>query len=323
MDFVSRAQWGAPATSPAAALATAKGVAVHWLGATYTPRDHAECAAYVRSIRASHLANKVENYLDIAYNLLVCHHGYVYEGRGVRKRSGANGTTTANANHYAVCALWAKSSGPPPDALKAGLRDAIDYLRDRGAGNQLTGHRDHRATECPGDALYAWVRAGALRPGPTTPPATEQPKEGRPMDRYYEKSKPLTLKPNVWTTVTWDRVHVQGTGWNEKKAEQTLLKGAHAFILGVGFRVDGMERGEEVQVRIARNHRKGGEDWKRAKSWPIGSPVQSGGRGHFVHTWPGMLPGTDDNRLVVDLLNVTTRDLTVDELVASLLAWPA
>ncbi|KAB8162915.1 LysM peptidoglycan-binding domain-containing protein [Streptomyces sp. 3MP-14] len=172
MEFVSRAQWGAPASSPAAALTTARGVAVHWLGATYTPRAHTQCAAYVRSVRASHLANKAEGYVDIAYNLLVCQHGSMFEGRGAKKRSGANGTTTANANHYAVCALWAKNSGEAPAALLGGLRDAIDYLRQRGAGTQLTGHRDHRATECPGDALYAWVRAGAPRPGGSTPPAT-------------------------------------------------------------------------------------------------------------------------------------------------------
>ncbi|KAB8167303.1 N-acetylmuramoyl-L-alanine amidase [Streptomyces sp. 3MP-14] len=170
----------------------------------------------------------------------------------------------------------------------------------------------HPASWSPGDTTT-----------PTTPPPTEQPEEARPMDRYYEKSTPLTLTAGAWTTVTWDRYHVQGKGWTEKKAEQTLLHGAHAFVLGVGFRVDGMESGEEVQVRIARNSRPAGGDWKRAKSWPIGSPVHAGGRGHFVHTWPGMLPGTDDNRLVVDLLNLTDRDLTVDELTASLLAWPA
>lgn len=321
MDLISRAQWGAPTTSPAAGLSTARGVAVHWAGASYTPRAHSECAGAVRSIRATHLANTAENYVDVAYNLLVCQHGYVYEGRGARKRSGANGSATANQTHYAVCALWAKDSGPAPAALKTGLRDAIDYLRARGAGTAITGHRDHVATECPGPELYAWARSGAPRPTTTTPPETGGT-DVPAVRRKYEQSKPLTLASGEWTTVTWDRYHVQGQGWTEKKAEQTLLRGEHAFVLGIGFRVEGMKPGEEIQARIARNSRPQGEDWKRAKSFPIGSPVHAGGRGHFVHTWPDVLPGTDDNRLVVDLLNLSGRDLVVDELVASLLAWP-
>ncbi|WP_107080179.1 N-acetylmuramoyl-L-alanine amidase [Streptomyces sp. NBRC 109706] len=325
MDLIPRARWGARAwREPSGSIRYAgprKGVKVHYLGTPYSSRPHAQCAAYVRQLQASHMDGN--GWSDIGYSLLVCEHGSVFEGRGLQRRNSANGNTSLNEQHYAVCALHG-TNGTPGDALLRGLRDAIDHCRTRGpAGSEIKGHRDGHPTACPGDALYAWVRADAPRPGGSPSPPTEQPKEGRPMDRYYEKSKPLTLKPNVWTTVTWDRFHVQGTGWTEKKAEQTLLKGAHAFVLGVGFRVGGLERGDEVQVRIARNHRKAGEDWKRAKSWPIGSPVHAGGRGHFVHTWPGMLPGSDDNRLVVDLLNVTDRDLTVDELVASLLAWPA
>ncbi|GAB2327901.1 LysM peptidoglycan-binding domain-containing protein [Streptomyces griseoincarnatus] len=166
MKFVEREDWGAPATSPAGYLASARGVKIHYLGTAYASRAHSLCDDYVRSIRASHLANVRENYVDIAYTALVCEHGVVFEGRGTHKRPGANGNADLNSADYAVCALLG-SSGlvAPPDAMLAGLRDAIDWLRrDGDAGDWLGGHRDGYATECPGDQLYAWVRKGAPRP---------------------------------------------------------------------------------------------------------------------------------------------------------------
>lgn len=178
MKLVKRADWGAPARSPAAAQPTARGVKFHYLGTAYASRAHDKCDDYVRSIRASHLANKAEGYVDIAYNFLVCEHGYVYEGRGVRKRTGANGTAALNVQDYAVCALLAKKGGgldEPPDAMLHGLADARELLRANGAGAWVGGHRDGHATTCPGDALYDWVRRGAPRPVDPDAPAPEPP----------------------------------------------------------------------------------------------------------------------------------------------------
>ncbi|WP_176955774.1 N-acetylmuramoyl-L-alanine amidase [Sinosporangium album] len=101
---------------------------------------------------------------DIAYNLLVCEHGIIWEGRGARVMSAANGEGR-NTDHYAVCALLGTCGlVEPTDEILTGLRGAIDYLRQRGAGDEVLGHRDGYATSCPGEPLYAWVRAGAVRP---------------------------------------------------------------------------------------------------------------------------------------------------------------
>ncbi len=139
------------------------GVKVHYLGTAYASRAHDRCAAYVRKVRDAHLANTSENYVDVAYNLLVCEHGTVYEGRGAHRRCGANGSAELNRAHYAVCALLGSSGlTEPPDATLRGLRDAIAYLRREGdAGDEVLGHRDGHPTSCPGDPLYRWVRAGA------------------------------------------------------------------------------------------------------------------------------------------------------------------
>lgn len=168
MEFVSREDWGAPATSAAGYLRSARGIKVHYLGTGYQGRLHSRCADYVRQVRAAHLADPVENYVDIAYTALVCQHRFVFEGRGTHKRPGANGSVELNGRDYAVCALLAKEGGgldtPTPDMLH-GLVDAFEWLRrDGDAGLWLGGHRDGYNTECPGDRLYAWIEAGAHRP---------------------------------------------------------------------------------------------------------------------------------------------------------------
>ncbi|MFF4385633.1 peptidoglycan-binding protein [Streptomyces sp. NPDC001552] len=168
MEFVDREAWGAPATSAAAFLGSARGIKVHYLGTGYGSRGHTRCADYVRQVRAAHLADVRERYVDIAYTGLVCEHGAVYEGRGTHRRPGANGNTELNGLDYALCALLAEDGGGldiPPPAMLHGLVDAIEWLRrDGDAGSWLGGHRDGIATECPGDRLYAWVQAGAPRP---------------------------------------------------------------------------------------------------------------------------------------------------------------
>ncbi|KPI33251.1 Peptidoglycan-binding lysin domain-containing protein [Actinobacteria bacterium OV450] len=168
MEFIPREAWGAPAESPAGFLPSARGIKIHYLGTEYTSRLHARCAEYVRQIRAAHLADVKENYVDIAYSGLVCEHGAVFEGRGTHKRPGANGSRELNSQDYAICALLAKDGGgldTPPRLMLHGLRDAIEWLRrDGDAGSWLGGHRDGYATDCPGDRLYAWVQEGAPRP---------------------------------------------------------------------------------------------------------------------------------------------------------------
>ncbi|MDQ0943261.1 N-acetylmuramoyl-L-alanine amidase [Streptomyces sp. V1I1] len=186
MKLVTRSQWGAPAKSPAADLRAARGVKFHYLGSAYASRSHDKCDEQVRAIRAAHLANKKEGYVDVAYNFLVCEHGHVFEGRGVRKRTGANGNQALNLQDYAVCALLAKKGGgldEPTDAMLEGLADARQLLRENGAGAWVGGHRDGHNTACPGDALYDWVKRGAPRPGGTPPPPVE--------------TKPSTPKPVV------------------------------------------------------------------------------------------------------------------------------
>ena len=144
---------------------------VHYEGTAVSTKllaDHDECIAEWKAIRKSHLANKVENYSDVAYNYAACPHGYLLEGRGIGKRTGANGNQDLNKAHYAIVGLVG-SSGlvAPTDAMLGAIRDGVELLRAHGAGNEIKGHRDGYATSCPGPSLYAWVQKGAPRPAGT------------------------------------------------------------------------------------------------------------------------------------------------------------
>jgi peptidoglycan hydrolase-like protein with peptidoglycan-binding domain len=181
LKLVTRAQWGArPSRYDLVHIASTKGVKVHYEGTTVPASladadQHGTCDDRVRAIQAAHLANAKEDYSDIAYNFLVCPHGYVYEGRGVHKKTAANGNQTLNKAHYAVCGMVGdKGLTQPTDAMLGGIRDAIELLRqDGGAGDEIKGHKDGYATACPGKYLYVWVQAGAPRPaGTTTQPVT-------------------------------------------------------------------------------------------------------------------------------------------------------
>ncbi|ELS58326.1 N-acetylmuramoyl-L-alanine amidase [Streptomyces viridochromogenes] len=168
MKLVTRAQLGWPA-SAAPAQTSAKGVKVHYEGAPVSTKlldDHDLCIARWKSIRAAHLANPKENYSDIAYNYGACPHGHLLEGRGLRKRTGANGNQDLNRAHYAIVGLvGSEGLTKPTDAMLGAIRDGIELLRRHGAGNEIKGHKDGFATACPGKHLYAWVRDGAPRPG--------------------------------------------------------------------------------------------------------------------------------------------------------------
>lgn len=164
MRLVTRRRWGARlrgATKSTHPMAPGAGVTFHWEGTTLGTFDHSTCAGRVRGIERYHRDTK--RWADIAYNAVVCPHGYIYEGRGPGVRSAANGDTGPNRTHYAVCYLGGPGD-PFTDAAKAAFVDAVLWLRAAGrAGEDVLGHRDHKATECPGDVIYRWLHARSWR----------------------------------------------------------------------------------------------------------------------------------------------------------------
>lgn len=161
---MTRSQWGArsPSSSGNSLTGTGKGVCLHWEGPELGSRNHSECDNLMRSIQNYHM--DTQGWSDIAYNLAVCPHGYIFEGRGKGKGSGANGTSDSNHNYPSVCALVGEND-PQPSALDTGIADAVAKLRGWGVGSAMKGHRDFVSTACPGNAIYNKMKDGKYSGG--------------------------------------------------------------------------------------------------------------------------------------------------------------
>lgn len=229
MKLISRAQWGARAYRKPGGATTysraRRGVKLHYLGTAYTDRPHEKCDDYVRQIQTQHMDGN--GWSDIGYSFVVCTHGTVYEGRGLRRRNSANGNTTLNEQDYAVL-LLVGSSGltKPTDEQLHGARDAIEYCRREGpAGPWLGGHRDGYSTTCPGAAVYAWVKKGAPRPGAgggTAPAPEHEPFPGEAF--FMSGNTPALGKRSVLFTTMGKRLVAMGCGRYQVGPGPTLGK---------------------------------------------------------------------------------------------------
>ncbi|PGH23751.1 hypothetical protein AJ80_02181 [Polytolypa hystricis UAMH7299] len=167
MLFVPRKKWNARSPKPGIeSMKNAKGVKIHYLGSYFAgSTSHADCKKVMQRTQNKHMDK--EKWDDIGYNLAVCQHGYVFEGRGRGKKSAANGNKDLNSKHYAVLVFLGKLGVNKPSQNQIhGIQDAIAYLRRHSAGNQIKGHKDgYRKSQCPGTKLYGMVKSGALNPG--------------------------------------------------------------------------------------------------------------------------------------------------------------
>jgi hypothetical protein len=173
VKFVSRAAWGARPPEYRTGFTPSFGTTIHYEGPRMGSFPHASCAAKVRGIQAFHM--DARGWSDGAYTAIVCPHGYVFEMRWIGARTGANGTNQGNDTAYAVCALIGQGD-PMPAVMVEAIAELTAFLRDKGrAGSRVNGHRDWKPTACPGDPLYAEVKAGRFTGTPPKPPHPPPP----------------------------------------------------------------------------------------------------------------------------------------------------
>lgn len=161
MKFVSRADWGAKAPNCSSPLPAVDAIAFHYTAMDADERSsHSECAARVRGIQAYH--QNTQGWCDIAYNFVVCKHGYVFEGRGFRY-SGATGND--NSHTIAVCFLGDDTANRD-DLTDDGRQALVDVTRhiQKQLGKRLSykGHRSFMGTACPGNEIYNYITSAAF-----------------------------------------------------------------------------------------------------------------------------------------------------------------
>ena len=191
MKLVKRAAWGArPAVGTGNELSPhPSGVAIHWSGSNVGVASHDHCGPRVMGIQRFHQVTK--GWSDIAYSYLVCQHGFVYEGRGIGKGSAANGTTKANLDYYAVCALMGPKDTATVDLID-GIGAAINACRGSGAKDTVLGHRDLYNSECPGKVLYDLVKTRHWIGTPSAKPLILKPTP-RPAPPKKNPPKPISI----------------------------------------------------------------------------------------------------------------------------------
>ena len=167
--YLSRDEWGAaPPTKTLPVSSALKGVCLHWMGFPI----HDDPATIVRSIQRNHM-NPPKSWWDIAYNELISQTGVVVEGRGLTVRSGAQGGTRHN-KAYVALGLLIGPGQEPTDAMIEAVRGRISVVRYfQPQATEIVGHKDLKATTCPGPDVYRMIRAGVFQPGATTVVANE------------------------------------------------------------------------------------------------------------------------------------------------------
>ena len=190
MSIVTRARWSLrpPKVPPTQVPISARtATCVHHAGAVEIHvRSRAQAVARLRADQRFHMDNN--GWDDIGYNYVVISapgiaiDGLIFEGRG-RDVLGAH-CAGHNREWIGIEVATGGNQRPSPKAL-ASVRQLHDSF-ERAAGHALAkvGHRDGFPTECPGDVLYTWVKAGMpvgaqsrlpQRRSPARPPARTRP----------------------------------------------------------------------------------------------------------------------------------------------------
>ena len=96
---------------------------------------------------------------DIGYHFLVGRDGRVYEGRSLRAQGAHAGNNELNQHNLGIALIGDFMTQLPNRAQLDTLSKMITHYQStyRISSQRVYGHRDLKATLCPGDRLYAWL----------------------------------------------------------------------------------------------------------------------------------------------------------------------
>jgi hypothetical protein len=120
--------------------------------------------AALRRIQKMHMEE--QGWGDIGYHFLIDPAGRLYQGRDIAFQ-GAHAGGTANVGNIGICLFGNFETEEPDPRALATLRELVRALSTRHgiARSAVKGHRDYRATDCPGRNLMTWVRSYAAGAG--------------------------------------------------------------------------------------------------------------------------------------------------------------
>jgi len=160
--FVSRAELGlmAPRARSTNIEPERGGVAIHYAGPAQRVSTHASCVNRWRSYQRHHMHQN--GWVDIAYTMGACRHGFLLAGRGAGVRTAATGP--ANGTYYAICGIIGAGESPTTDMYDAVIAGIIMLRREGSAGDRVRPHSDFMSTACPGNYLRHKARVWDNQP---------------------------------------------------------------------------------------------------------------------------------------------------------------
>ncbi len=170
-----RAEWGARRTRCSRKISSPYRMTIHH---TETPtNDTISVEARLRGIQRYHM--DVRGWCDIGYHYLVSRDGRVWEGRPENLRGAHAGG--ANTGNIGISLIGSHETTPITDrqlgnvaALLAELGSTHNIALNR---TNIKGHRQHKSTSCPGNALYGQLGELVARAGGLGTP-TDEPGDG-------------------------------------------------------------------------------------------------------------------------------------------------
>lgn len=158
LPLVCREAWGARPAEDGARDHVVRRLTVHHSAAAAT--DTTQGPAHLRGHQAFHMDDR--GWPDIAYHVAVDRAGVAYRLRDW-DTAGDTGTSYDPAGHFLLLLDGDFDTHDVTDAQLATAARVLAWAADHFgvALDTVSGHRDHAATACPGDALYA--RLGELR----------------------------------------------------------------------------------------------------------------------------------------------------------------
>nr|CAD7433348.1 unnamed protein product [Timema monikensis] len=157
-EVVSRADWGAQ--TPRAILPMDVPVPYILIHHTYIPKScntSSSCVAAMKSMQNHHKDGLGWN--DIGYNFAVGGDGHVYEGRGW-DIVGAHSPSFNNIS-IGICLIGDYTTELPSTTMLNLTMELMRCATSRGSVQtdyKLLGHRQVRATQCPGDVLFEEIK---------------------------------------------------------------------------------------------------------------------------------------------------------------------
>ncbi|XP_044737984.1 peptidoglycan-recognition protein LB-like isoform X2 [Chrysoperla carnea] len=158
MDLVSREEWHA---KPPKEVTPMKNpvpyVIIHHSETPKACNTEAECIRAMQSMQNYH--QEIKKWNDIGYNFAVGGDYRAYIGRGW-SAVGAH-APNYNSRSIGICVIGNWSKILPPSKQLQTVKDLIQCGVDDGYISNdyiLYGHRQVRATDCPGDALYKEIQ---------------------------------------------------------------------------------------------------------------------------------------------------------------------